>query len=96
MALSVDLSDRARNDIEQIAAYLAEHWSEQVKLNFLVTLTEKMTLISQMHYLYKVSQKQPNVRECVLNKQTVLYYRVGESSVEVITIKSTRQEPGEF
>lgn len=56
MALSVDLSDRARQDIEQIAEYLYDHWSEQVKLNFLVTLTDKMKLIGQMPYLYKASQ----------------------------------------
>lgn len=93
MALTVELSDRARQDIEQIAEYLAEHWSEQVKLNFLVTLTDKMTLISKMPYLYKASRQQPDIRECVLNKHTVLFYRVTESTVEIITIRSTRQQP---
>ena len=96
MALAVDLSDRARQDIEQIADYLAKQWSEQAKLNFLVTLTEKMTLIGQMPYLYKASQKQSDVRECVLTKQTVLFYRVTETAVEIITIRSARQQPGEF
>lgn len=96
MELNVELSDRARQDIEQMAAYLSEHWSEQVKLNFLLTLTEKMKLISQMPYLYKASQKQPDVRECVLTKQAVLFYRVGETSVEIITIRSSRQQPGEL
>jgi plasmid stabilization system protein ParE len=57
MALNVELSDRARRDIEQIADYLAENWSEHAKLNFLVTLTDKIKLISQMPYLYKASQK---------------------------------------
>lgn len=96
MELRVDLSDRARKDIEQIASYLSENWSEQVKMNFLVSLTNKMNLIGQMPYLYKSSQKQPDVRECVLNKHTVLFYRIAENSVEIITIRSTRQQSGEF
>ena len=94
MALTVDLSDRARQDIEQIAEYLSEHWSEQVKLNFLVTLTDKMKLIGQMPHIYRASQQQPDVRECVLNKHTIIFYRVTDSAIEIITIKGTRQRPG--
>ncbi|MCY7356072.1 MAG: type II toxin-antitoxin system RelE/ParE family toxin [Rudanella sp.] len=96
MALSVELSDRARQDIEQIAGYLSENWSEQVKLNFLVTLADKMRLIGQMPYLYKASRQEPSIRECVLTKHTVIFYRVTDQSVEIITIKGTRQRSGEF
>jgi plasmid stabilization system protein ParE len=65
-------------------------------LNFLVTLTDKMKLIGQMPYLYKASRTRPDVRECVLNKHTVLFYRVSDDAVEITTIRSIRQEPGEI
>ncbi len=96
MELTVELSDRARRDIEQIADYLAKNWSERTKIEFLLTLTEQMKLISKMPYLYKVSQKQSNVRECVMNKHTILYYRVLDSTIEIITIRNTRQKPENF
>ncbi|MEI7582850.1 type II toxin-antitoxin system RelE/ParE family toxin [Runella sp.] len=96
MELTVELSERARRDIEQIADYLAKNWSERTKIEFLILLTEQMKLISTMLYLYKASQKQFNVRECVMNKHTVLYYRVSEETIEIITIRNTRQKPEEF
>jgi plasmid stabilization system protein ParE len=96
MELTVELSDRARRDIEQIADYLAKNWSERTKIEFLLTLTEQMKLISKMPYLYKVSQKQSNVREYVMNKHTILYYRILDTTIEIITIRNTRQKPEDF
>lgn len=96
MELTVELSERARRDIEQIADYLSKNWSERTKIEFLILLTEKMKLISTMPYLYKASQKQFNIRECVMNKHTILYYRVLEETIEIITIRNTRQKPEEF
>jgi plasmid stabilization system protein ParE len=96
MELTVELSERARRDIEQIADYLSKNWSERTKIEFLILLTEQMKLISTMPYLYKASQKQFNVRECVMNKHTILYYRVLEETIEIITIRNTRQKPEEF
>jgi plasmid stabilization system protein ParE len=96
MELTVELSERARRDIEQIADYLAQNWSERIKIDFLLALTEQMKLISKMPYLYKASQKQANIRECVMNKHVVLYYRVLDTSIEIITIRNTRQKPEEF
>ena len=89
------MSGRARQDIEQIADYLTAQWSEQVKLNSLVTLTEKMTLIGQMPNLYKASRKQPDVRVCV-EQQTALFYRITDTAVEIVTTRDTRQQPGKF
>lgn len=96
MELTVELSERARRDIEQIADYLSKNWSERTKIEFLILLTEKMKLISTMPYLYKASLKQFNIRECVMNKHTILYYRVLEETIEIITIRNTRQKPEEF
>ena len=81
---------------KNIADYLSKNWSERTKIEFLILLTEKMKLISTMPYLYKASQKQFNIRECVMNKHTILYYRVLEETIEIITIRNTRQKPEEF
>jgi plasmid stabilization system protein ParE len=96
MEFSVELSDRARRDIEEIAEFLTSNWSAKTKMDFLLALTKQMELISKMPYLYKASQKKIDVRECIMNKHTVIYYRVLSDSVEIITVQGTKQERTEF
>ena len=48
MTLPVELTDLARQDIEAIADYLSLNWSEEVKINFLVELTENINRIAEM------------------------------------------------
>ncbi|WP_439559170.1 type II toxin-antitoxin system RelE/ParE family toxin [Dyadobacter sp.] len=92
MALNVRLSDRARGDIEEIASYLAENWSEKVKMDFLINLTQQMDLISRMPFMYRASASNPNVRECTMNKHTMIYYEiVNEELIKVLTIRSARK-----
>jgi len=93
MALKVRLSDRARADIEEIANYLGDSWSETVKLDFLMRLTDQLKLISEMPYIFKSSQTKNGLRECVLNKHTIIYYQVvNDEMIQVITIRNTRRE----
>ncbi|CAG5074347.1 hypothetical protein DYBT9623_05054 [Dyadobacter sp. CECT 9623] len=93
MALNVRLSDRARGDIEEISAYLGEHWSEKIKTDFLVSLTNQIDLISKMPYMYRASPSKPSVRECTLNKQTLIYYEIiNEDLIRILTIRNTKKD----
>ncbi|QRR03105.1 type II toxin-antitoxin system RelE/ParE family toxin [Dyadobacter sandarakinus] len=61
-------------------------------MDFLARLTGQIDLISRMPYLYRVSAKQPNVRECILNKHTIIYYQVvNDEKVVILTIRNTRR-----
>jgi len=92
MALNVRLSDRARGDIEEIATYLSENWSEKVKTDFLLNLTAQIDMISKMPYMYRASASKPNVRECTLNKHTLIYYEiVNEDLIRILTIRNSRK-----
>jgi hypothetical protein len=33
------------------------------------------------------------LRRCIVNRHTVLYYRINQENIEVINIKGTRQSP---
>jgi plasmid stabilization system protein ParE len=92
MALNVRLSDRARGDIEEISAYLAENWSEKTKLDFLIRLTDQLKLISEMPYIFRASAAKKDVRECILDKHTIIYYQVIGETIQVLTIRNTRRE----
>ncbi|WP_084165743.1 type II toxin-antitoxin system RelE/ParE family toxin [Dyadobacter crusticola] len=87
------MSDRARGDIEEIAAYLAARWSEKAKLDFLLSLTQQIDLISKMPYMYRASASKSGVRECVMKKHTLIYYEiVNDDLIRILTIRNTRKE----
>lgn len=80
------------HDIEDISQYLQDNWSEKVKIDFLIRLTEQFTLISKMPLMFRASAKKPDVRECVMRKNTVIYYRIVEERfVQILSIQSTRR-----
>ena len=93
--MTVFFSAEAEQQLEDLAAYLGEHWSQQVKINFLALLADKLELITQMPELYRQSEKRPGLRECVINRQTILYYSIGVETIEVTAILSSRRGPDE-
>jgi plasmid stabilization system protein ParE len=93
MALPVVISQRAERNLDAIVKYLSATFSEKAKIEFLATLSEKINAISQMPYMYRASRKKKGVRECIINKYTILYYRVIPTAIEIITIQDTRSNP---
>ena len=92
MALNVRLSDRARADIEEIAEYLEQNWTEKVKMGFLIRITDRLQNISEMPYMYRASARKPGVRECVMDKHMIIYYKVVDNRmINVLSIKNTRR-----
>lgn len=92
MALNVRLSDRARADIEEIAEYLEQNWTEKVKMDFLIRITDQLQNISEMPHMCRASMSKPGVRECVMNKHIIIYYRVVDNRlIDVLSIKNTRR-----
>ncbi len=49
--MTVYFSAEAEIQVDELAAYLGENWSQQVKTNFLALLADKLELISQMREL---------------------------------------------
>jgi plasmid stabilization system protein ParE len=88
----VIFSKHAASKLDGIVAYLNDNWSQQVKIDFLALLADKLQLISKMPFMYRASVVLPGCRECILNHVTILYYRVDENQklIEVVTIQSTR------
>ena len=93
--MTVYFSAEAETQLEELVAYLGEYWSQQFKTNFLALLSDKLELISQMPELYRKSEKRPGLRECVINKQTIVYYKIASDSIEVVAILSSRRGPDE-
>lgn len=54
-------------------------------------LSDKLELIAQMPELYRKSEKRSGLRECVINKQTILYYKINVEDIEIVAILSSRR-----
>jgi plasmid stabilization system protein ParE len=67
MAYKVRLSRQALRNIDDIAASLANYYSEEVKLNFLVDVTKKLLLLEKMPLMYRKSISKPFIREYLIN-----------------------------
>ena len=93
MAWEVVISQRAADNLADIVAYLSQHWPAQVKIDFLAELSHKIELISQMPQMYRASRRKNGVRECVVNRHTIMYYRIQGQQVEIITLQDSRRNP---
>jgi len=53
----VVITDKATEEIEAIASFLQNTYSNKVKVDFLVWLSEKLLLIEKMPFMYPASAK---------------------------------------
>lgn len=95
---SVVFSQRAENRLDEMVEYLTANSSPETKMSFLADLSQMLYRISQMPYLYPASRKKEGVRKCILNKRTLIYYRVQpeKQQIEIITIQDASQNPSGF
>lgn len=93
MEFNVRFSTRATHDIDDIAKYISQFWSEKVKTNFLVAISEKLLILEKNPFIYRKSISKPNLRECVVNRNVIMYYAVNEDNKEVVilSLKNTKQ-----
>ncbi|MBO0938733.1 type II toxin-antitoxin system RelE/ParE family toxin [Fibrella sp. HMF5335] len=91
-AYEVVFSERAITKLDGIVDYLAKHWSQQTKTDFLSVVSDKIQLLSTMPYMYRASDYLSGCRECIVNRQVILYYRVNDErkQIEIITFQSSR------
>jgi plasmid stabilization system protein ParE len=91
--MKVTISERAERNLDGIVFYLETEWSVRVRDKYLELLQKKIEMIGKMPYMYQASLKRKSIRRCVVNSQSVLYYRVKREEIEIITIQSTRRNP---
>ncbi len=91
MNFTIIFSEKAKSNIEKIADYLDKEWSENVKLKFLTDVSNAVKQLAIMPFMFPSSDKMEGLRRCVVNRHTVLYYRINKEIIEVINIKGTRQ-----
>jgi plasmid stabilization system protein ParE len=87
------LTQTAKEDLEQIASFLQETFSQKTKIDFLTAFSERLHLIEKMPFMYQASYSNPNVRRCLIHKNVVCYYQVTDDHILILAVIDTRMNP---
>lgn len=79
--------------LERLFEYLEEEWGFHSKEKFREKLILTIEKISQYPGSCIVVEEFPELRRCVVSRQTSFFYRVLENEIEVVTVVDNRQNP---
>lgn len=79
--------------LERLLEYLEVEWSENSKNKFLKHLETKVELIKSNPQVFPASSLEPELRKCVVTKQTTILYEIQHETVFILNVIDTRQDP---
>lgn len=91
MKREIRLSKRAMKKLDSLLVYLEEEWSTKVKHEFVLKLDKSLKQIQKLPDSFPESEKIRGLRKCVITKQTTVFYKYSETTIDVITIFDNRQ-----
>jgi plasmid stabilization system protein ParE len=91
--MKVTISERAEKNLEQIFLFIEENFSTSACNKFKRKLIKVVNIISSNPLVFPASGIKPEVRKCVVTKQTILYYKITHEEIQIITFQDTRQDP---
>jgi plasmid stabilization system protein ParE len=93
MSFQVSWSPEAEEKYVQILEYLETKWTQKEVSKFIERIDELTSLLEAFPKLFPYSSSQ-NTYKAVVNRQVSLIYRLKEfSSIEIVTLWDTRQDP---
>lgn len=93
MLKPIKWSSLADDDFAKLLDYLEFRWTKNVCLKFIDKLDFCVDLIQKNPNQFPYLNKQLQIRKCVVTKQNTLYYRETNSSIEILRLYDTRQNP---
>ena len=83
---------QAENDLDEILRYLQQKWGERVLEEFIVKLERIIKLICEQPTMFRHSSKM-NIHQVLVTKHNLLFYRIKENNIEILTLFDTRRNP---
>lgn len=93
MPFPIRYSTRAYTEYEEILDYLSDNFGISVALKVDAHFEEVVNQISINPYLYPCSDKMKDIRRCVINYQTTLYYRFRGEYIELVSFRANNMNP---
>jgi plasmid stabilization system protein ParE len=93
MKREIRLSVRASLKLEALLLFLKSEWSEKVKNEFIIKLDKSLKQIQRLPESCPESKIVKGLRKCIVTKQTTVFYKVSESTIDIVTIFDNKQNP---
>ena len=93
MTREIRLSVRATQKLEKLLTFLETKWSAKVKKDFVAKLDDCLKKIQKLPDSFPESEAVKGLRKCVITKQTTLFYKYSDSTIDIITFFDNRQNP---
>ncbi len=90
---TINISPQAKEDISNILIYLKNNWGQNFVDDFLQKLRTFYHIISINPKLFGYHSKRLKIRKYVITKQNIIFYRIRNTEVEIITVFDCRQNP---
>jgi plasmid stabilization system protein ParE len=93
MVREIRLSVRAKRKLAKLLSFLETEWSTQAKKDFVHKLDDCLKKIQTLPESFPESEAVKGLRKCVVTKQTTLFYKYSDSTIDIVTFFDTRQNP---
>lgn len=93
MGFKVILTKEAEENYLQICDYILNKFSEKEVIKFDKQLSEKLLLLSVSPFIFPIVSEQKQIRKCLINNLTVVYYHVDGNKVFILFLFDGRQNP---
>lgn len=93
MALNIEWSEEAIDNLRNTIEYLQENWTIRELKVFSKKLDEQIELIRRKPATYKASKRLRGTRECVITKHNTLFYVFDETKIYIVILWDNRQNP---
>jgi len=96
MTFTVKWSTPARNQFINILMFIRNKWGDKTAHEYILMVDAILEIISNMPEAFPVLKERKNVRRCVINKRTILFYQINGKIINLINLYDTRMNPDKF
>ncbi|RYY06681.1 MAG: type II toxin-antitoxin system RelE/ParE family toxin [Sphingobacteriaceae bacterium] len=93
VSLIIFYTPRAKETLKSVYGFIDINFGHPSAEKFLLKVDRTVKLISQNPLMFKSSSIDENVRVGLISKQTSLFYRFTDSSIQLLFFWDNRQEP---
>jgi len=96
MRFTLKWSTPSKNNFSKILMFIMNKWGLKAANEFIIDVEGMVKVISNMPEAFPAFKERKNVRRCVINKRTVLFYQVKGDTVFLVNFYDTRLNPERF
>lgn len=93
MSYEVVWSEKAEEQFNHLFDYLVEYWSIDVAIRFTNDVDDVLDMLQSMPFAGQVSEQDNRIRMILVTSKNAFYYLVEESTIYLLTLVDTRQDP---